>query len=146
MKNHCYRPFAQGFSSEISRGRRAAKFGRNLTNYTSVQHIWDLSRLMGLFLPFTCKFILKLHHCNENASQNYRPGVCTLLLRKTGHWPVYDIKSFAIGAFLSSLFLKGQMMISDKKTLGETIPIPKEIAKQAGVLSTKSPVLKTQHL
>ena len=72
-ENHCYRPAAQGFSSEIWRGRRAAKFGRNLTSYMSVQHIWDLPRLMGLFLLFTCKFILKLRHCNERASQNYRP-------------------------------------------------------------------------
>ena len=35
--------------------------------------------------------------------------------KTTGHWPVHDIKSFAIGAVLSSLLLKEQMMISDKK-------------------------------
>ena len=38
-----------------------------------------------------------------------------LLLQKTGHWAVHDIKRFAIGAFLSSLLLKEQMMISYKK-------------------------------
>ena len=43
------------------------------------------------------------------------PGVVRLLLRKPGHWPVHEIKSFAIGTFLSSLLLKEQMMISDKK-------------------------------
>ena len=117
MKNQCYRRAEQGFSSEISRGRRAAKFARNLTKYMSVQHIWDLSRLMGLFLPLTCKFILKLRHCNQKTAQNYRPGVCRLLLRKTGHWPVHDIKSFAIGAFLSSLLLKEQMISAKKKNL-----------------------------
>ena len=36
--------------------------------------------------------------------------VLRLLLRKTGLWPVHDIKSFAIGAFLSSLLLKEQMI------------------------------------
>ena len=86
MKNHCYRPAAQGFSSEISRGRRAAKFGRNLTNYMSVQHFWDLSRLMGLFLLFTCKFILKLRPCNERASQNYRPWY-----KKLCHWRISEL-------------------------------------------------------
>ena len=48
---------------------------------------------------------------------------CYIIIRKTGHWPVHDIKSFAIGVFLSSLLLKEQRMISDKKkTLCETIP------------------------
>ena len=45
------------------------------------------------------------------------PGVLRLLLWKTGNWPVHDIESFATGAFLSSLLLKEQMMISDKKNL-----------------------------
>ena len=43
------------------------------------------------------------------------PDVLRLLLRKPGHWPVHEVKSFAIGTFLSSLVLKEQMMISDKK-------------------------------
>ena len=75
------------------------------------------------------------------------PNVLRLLLRKPGHWPVHEIKSFAIGTFLSSLLLKEQMMISEKKkkNLCETIPSPNEIAKQAGVLSTKWPGLKRQH-
>ena len=45
------------------------------------------------------------------------PRVLRLLLRKTGHWPVHGIKSFVIGTFLSSLLLKEQMIISDKKIL-----------------------------
>ena len=36
--------------------------------------------------------------------------VLRLLLRKTGLWPVHDIKSFAIGAFLTSLLLTEQMI------------------------------------
>ena len=50
-------------------------------------------------------------HCNVPKL----PDVPRLLLRKPGHWPVHEIKSFAIGTFLSSLVLKEQMMISDKK-------------------------------
>ena len=72
------------------------------------------------------------------------PGVFRLLLQKTGHWPVHDIKSFAVGTFLSSLLLQEQIKVSDK-TLCETIPSPNEIAKQMGALNTKSPVLKRQH-
>ena len=30
----------------------------------------------------------------------------TFLLPRTEHWPVHDMKSFAIGTFLSSLWLK----------------------------------------
>ena len=69
-------------------------------------------------------------------------GVLRLLLQKTGQWPVHDIKSFAIGTFLSSLLLQEQIKVSDK-TLCETIPSPNEIAKQMGALNTKSPVLKS---
>ena len=54
---------------------------------------------------------------------------------------MYDIKSFAIAAFLTSLLLKEQMMISGKKRKNlvrdNTKPL-NEIAKQAGLLSTKN--------
>ena len=43
-----------------------------------------------------------------------KPLIDALLLQKTGNWPVHDIKSFAIGTFLSWLLLKEQMMISKK--------------------------------
>ena len=74
------------------------------------------------------------------------PGVLRLLLQNTGHWPVHDIKSFAIGTFLSSLLLQEQIKISDKKNVCEIIPSPNEIEKQMGALNTKLPVLKKQHL
>ena len=51
----------------------------------------------------------------ENAPK--LPGIFRLLLQKTGHWPVHDIKSFATGTFLSWLLLKEQMKISHKKNL-----------------------------
>ena len=86
-------------ASRISRGRRAAKFGRNLTKSTAVQHIWDLSRLMGLFLLSICKFILKLCHCNEKTSQNYRPvfldyycerALASAWYKKLCHWRISE--------------------------------------------------------
>ena len=51
MENHCYCPAAQGIrnfarwqSREIHKNTRStAQFGRNLTEYMSVQHIWNLS-------------------------------------------------------------------------------------------------------
>ena len=121
MRNHCYRPAAQGF--EISHGRRAVKFremskihknthGRSLTKYMSVQHIWDLSWLMGLFFAVNLQIYLKTSSLHQENVPKL-PGVLWLLLRKTGHWPVHDIKSSAIGTFLRSLLLKELMMISD---------------------------------
>ena len=69
-----------------------------------------------------------------------KPLIDALLLQKTGNWPVYDIKSFAIGTFLSWLSLKEQMMISKKYIY---ICVSEyEIARQAGVLSKKSTGLK----
>ena len=53
---------------------------------------------------------------------------------------MYDIKSFAIGTFLSWLLLKEQMMIS--KIYIYICVSEYEIAKQAGVLSKKSAALK----
>ena len=122
------------------------RHGRNLTKYTSVQHIWDLSQLMGLFFAVNLKIYFETSSPQwENVPK--LPGVLRLLLRKTGHWPVHDIKSFAISTFLSLLLLKEQMMISDKKkNLCKRIPSPNDISKQTRVLSSKSPLLKGQHL
>ena len=36
--------------SDISWGRRAAKCVRNLIKYMPIQHIWNLSRLLGLLI------------------------------------------------------------------------------------------------
>ena len=69
---------------------------------------------MGLFFAVNLQIYLETSSLQrENVPK--LPGVPRLLLQKTGHWPVHDIKSFVIGAFLSSLLLKEQMMISDKK-------------------------------
>ena len=70
---------------------------------------------MGMFFAINLQIYLEtLSVKQENIPIR---SVLRLLLQKTGHWPVHDIKSFAIGTctFLSSLLLKEQMMISDKR-------------------------------
>ena len=112
MTSHCFCPATQGFwnfaqfqSCEIQvNARNPMKFGRNLTKYMSVQHIWDLSRLMGLFCHKLANLSETLSLQQENVPK--LPGVLRLLLQKAGLWPVHDIKSFAIGAFLNPLLLK----------------------------------------
>ena len=77
------------------------------------------------------------------------PGVLGLLLRKTGHWPLHDIdiKSFDIGAFLSSLLSKEQMMISDKKKhLVLDYTNSKRHRKACGGFEDKIASFKRQHL
>ena len=114
MKNHCYRPATQGFwnftrlqSREIQANQwNPAKFGRNLTKYMSVQRIWDLSWLKGCFSHKLANLSWNFVTATRNVPK--LPDVLRLLLRKTGHWPVHDIKSFASGMFLSSLLLKEQ--------------------------------------
>ena len=92
---------------------------------------------MGLF------FVLNLQIYLETSSLQREnvPKLPVVLDYYCENWalPVHDIKSFATSTFLSLLLLKEQLMICDKKKLCERIPSPNEIAKQAGVLSTKSP-------
>ena len=54
---------------------------------------------MGLFLPSICKFILKLCHCNEKTSQNYRPvfldyycerALASAWYKKLCHWRISE--------------------------------------------------------
>ena len=71
---------------------------------------------MGLFFAVNLQIIIYLETSSlqrENVPK--LPGVLRWLLQKTGNWPVHDIKSFAIGTFLSSLLLKEQVIISYKK-------------------------------
>ena len=71
-----------------------------------------------------------------------KPLIDELLLQKPRNWPVQDIKSFAIGTFLSSLLLKEQMMISKKKNLCERI----WDRKASGGFEQKIDRFKRQHL
>ena len=103
---------------------------------------------MELFFAVHLQIYLETSSLQRENIQKLQ-GVLRLLRQKTGLWPVHDIKSFAIDTFLSSLLLKKEVIISNKKRkkkLCERIPSPNEIAKQAGVLGTKSSGLKRQHL
>ena len=76
------------------------------TKYMSVQRIWDLSWLKGCFSHKLANLSWNFVTATRNVPK--LPDVLRLLLRKTGHWPVHDIKSFASGMFLSSFLLKEQ--------------------------------------
>ena len=82
--------------------QNSAKFARNHVKYISIHHIWNLSRLLGLF---NChEFILQalpLHHNEGTMSQIYQ---ASLMLRKLG--TSHDVKSFVIGSFLERYVVK----------------------------------------
>ena len=62
-------PRNSGISAESreihKKTRNTAKFVKNPTKYMSVQHILNLSWLLGLFTFHKYKFILKFRHCLE---------------------------------------------------------------------------------
>ena len=92
-----------------------ANFGRNLIKDMSVQHIWNLFQLLGLF---TCRKLANLswNFVTETCKQRSETTRRTLCCEKLG--TSHDVKGFAIGSFLcSALLLKEQMMISVRKTL-----------------------------
>ena len=93
-----------------------------LTTQPSTSKLSDNPAYLRLISANGAVFAIDLQIYLETSSLQWEnvlklPGVLGLLLRKTGHWPLHDIKSFDIGAFLSSLLLKEQMMISDKNNL-----------------------------
>ena len=70
--------------------RNIAQFGGNLTEYMSFQHIWDLFRLMELFLAVHFQIYLETSSLQrENIPK--LPGVLRLSWQKTGHWPVHEL-------------------------------------------------------
>ena len=85
-------------SCEIHKNmQNTPKFGRNLIKYMSVQHIWNLSQLLGLF---NCS---KLWHFSWNfvsETCKQRPEItrCRLRCEKLG--TSHDVEGFAIGSFL----------------------------------------------
>ena len=99
-------------ASDISRCRRAAKihknmqntakFGRNLIKYTSVQHIWNFSQLLGLFtyrklVHLSWNFVTET--CKQCPKTPKLPGVDYVAIKLgTNH----DVKGFAIGSVLES--------------------------------------------
>ena len=69
--------FARSRSREIPKNtKNTAKFSRNLIKYMSVQHIWNLFQLYGLF---TCRKLAKVTW--NSVTETYKQ----IMLRKTGH-------------------------------------------------------------
>ena len=82
--------------------KNTAKFGRNLIKYMSVQHIWNLFQLLGLF---TCR---KLANLSWNVQTDYVAKNWALAMM---------LKALPLVHFWSVLLLKEQMMTSVRKTL-----------------------------
>ena len=97
--------------------QNTAKFGRNLTKYTSVQHIWNFSQLLGLF---TCHKLVNLswnfvtETCKQRPVTPKLPGVDYV----AKNWALaMMLKALPLVHFWSVLLLKEQMMTSVRKTL-----------------------------
>ena len=115
-----------GRASDISRCRRAAKFrypwnpakfGKTLIKYMSVQHIWNLFQLLGLF---TCCKLVNLswnfvtETCKQRPVTPKLPGVDYV----AKNWALaMMLKALPLVHFWSVLLLKEQMMTSVRKTL-----------------------------
>ena len=94
-------------ASDILCRCRAAKFGRNLVKYMSVQHIWNFSQLLGLF---TCRKRVNLswNFITETCKQHPETTRHRLCCEKLGtsHWLCHWFQ-----------LLKEQIMTSVRKTL-----------------------------
>ena len=92
--------------------QNTAKFGKNLIKEMSVQHIWNLFQLLGLF---TCCKLVNLSSslkCANNVPK--LPGVDCV----AKNWALAMIlKALPLVHFLSVLLLKEQMITSVRKTL-----------------------------
>ena len=99
-------------SCEIHKNvRNTAKFARNLIKYLSIQHIWNLSRLLGLFI---CQKLANLpwSFITTMRKQCSKITRCKLCCEKLG--TSHDVKSFAIGSFLERFVVRICYIISVK--------------------------------
>ena len=104
------------------------KFARNNIKYMSVRHIWNLSRLLGLFT--SCKL--------ANLSWNFVTKTSKQCTKTCRHWgwckklgTSHDVKSFAIGSFLDGIVVeREQVIISVKKALVQSRSIFSEICPE----------------
>ena len=105
-------PWNSGKSHEIHKNpQNTTKFSTNLIIYMSVQHIWNLFQLLGLF---TCCKLANLfsNFVTETCKQRSKTTRRQLCCEKLG--TSHDVKGFAIGSFLERL--KEQMITSVRKT------------------------------
>ena len=100
-------------ASDISRGSQSleihkntqntAKFGRNLIKYMSVQHVWNVCQLLGLFtlrklVNLSWNFVTET--CKQRFETTRRKLCCKIL--GTSH----DVKGFAIGSVLEHIVVE----------------------------------------
>ena len=83
--------------------KNTTKFGRNLIKYMSVQHIWNLFQLLGLFTGrklanLSWNFVTE--RCKQCPETTRRRLCCEKL--GTSH----DVKGFAIGSFLEHIVVE----------------------------------------
>ena len=92
--------------------QNTAKFGKDLIKEMSVQHIWNLFQLLGLF---TCCKLANLSSSLKRANNVPKlPGVDCV----AKNWTLAMIlKALPLVHFLSLLLLKEQMITSVRKTL-----------------------------
>ena len=92
--------------------QNTAKFGKNLIKEMSVQHIWNLFQLLGLF---TCCRLANLSSSLKRANNVPKlPGVDCV----AKNWALAMIlKALSLVHFLSVLLLKEQMITSVRKML-----------------------------
>ena len=90
-------------SCEIHKNtKKKLKFGRNLIKYMSVQHIWNLFQLQGLFTCTCCKLAnLSWNFVTEMCKQRPKTTRHRLCCKKLG--TSHNVKGFAIGSFLEHI-------------------------------------------
>ena len=79
------------------------KFGRNLVKYMSVQHIWNISHLLGLF-TFRKLVNLSWNFITETCKQHSKTTGHRLCCEKLG--TSHDVKGFAIGSVLERIVVE----------------------------------------
>ena len=100
-------------SREIHKNtQNTGKFGRNLIKYASVQHIWNLSQLLGLFI-FRKLANLSWNFVSETCKQ--RPE--TTRRRWTMLALAMMLKALPLVHFCNLLLMKEQMMTSARSAL-----------------------------
>ena len=79
------------------------KFARNLVQYTSIQHIWNFSRLLGLF---NCRKLAKLSSNFITTMSKQHPKTIRHKFLCCENWYSHDVKTFSLAHFSSTLLLK----------------------------------------
>ena len=126
-------------SREIHKNtQNTAKFGRNLIIYMSVQHVWNVCQLFGLF---TCRKLVNLswnfvtETCKQRPVTPKLPGVDYV----AKNWALaMMLKALPLVHFWSVLLLKEQMMTSVRKTLKTLVWSDRSLTKFSLKITTKS--------